>query len=46
MTTLSINNPVLPEGPWQSLLSHADTLTFKPSFEHAFTVASQFLRGL
>jgi predicted nucleotidyltransferase component of viral defense system len=23
MTTLSINNPVLPEGPWQSLLSHA-----------------------
>ena len=23
-----------------------DTMTFKPSFEHAFTVASQFLRGL
>jgi predicted nucleotidyltransferase component of viral defense system len=23
-----------------------DTLTFKPSFEHAFTVASQFLRAL
>jgi len=23
MTTLSINNPVLPEGPWQSLLYHA-----------------------
>ena len=30
----------------QAQFEAIDTMTFKPSFEHAFTVASQFLRGL
>ena len=75
---IATNVTGLPDGPWQTLLTHAfhilddmqlhsgvfldqlkqrktliqaqfeaiDTLTFKPSFEDAFAVASQFLRSL